>query len=124
MRASNAINPRIKIAKATRRIHSLKRAENTDGANVGLTLASALVSRRGIANLRMNCLEKVGPPRHAVRRSDEYPSGVSPCEVKGRSVRLGGIWQQLCNRGSTKTICGRAISRWFAHSSAVDGDNK
>jgi hypothetical protein len=60
MRASEAINPRIKIAKAARRIGALKRAENTDGANVRMTSASALVSRSERANLRMNSLEKVG----------------------------------------------------------------
>jgi hypothetical protein len=60
MRASEAINPRIKIAKAARRIGALKRAENTDGANVRMTSASALVSRSEMANLRMNCLEKAG----------------------------------------------------------------
>jgi len=60
MRASDAINPRIIIAKAARSIGALKRAENTDGAKVRMTSASALVSRSEIANLRMNCLEKVG----------------------------------------------------------------
>jgi hypothetical protein len=60
MRASDAINPKIKIAKAARKIGALKRAENTDGANVRMTSASALVSRSEMANLKMNCLENVG----------------------------------------------------------------
>jgi len=55
MRASDAIDPRITIAKAARRIGALKRAENTEGANVRMTSTSALVSRSEVANLRMNC---------------------------------------------------------------------
>ncbi len=81
IRASDAINPRIKIAKQHAESGALKRAENTDGAKVRMTSESALVSRREIANLRMNCLEKVGTiaARAAVigAMSHEFP----PCEV-------------------------------------------
>jgi hypothetical protein len=59
MRASDAINPRIRIAKAVRRMGALKESENTDGEKVSMTPALTPVSRIEAANLRMNWLEAV-----------------------------------------------------------------
>jgi hypothetical protein len=60
MHASDAIIPRIKIAKAARRIDALKKAANTDEPELGTTSAPIPVGRNKIANLRGNLLEPLG----------------------------------------------------------------
>jgi hypothetical protein len=60
MRASDAISPKTRIAKAARRIGELKRVENTDGAKFSTTSISEPVSRSEMANLRTNWLESAG----------------------------------------------------------------
>lgn len=59
MRTSDAINPTIRIAQATRRIGELKRVVNTDSAKFNTTSISTPVSRGEMANLKMNWVERV-----------------------------------------------------------------